>query len=467
MDPWRVKVADARIAEGASDFRIYQQDASGRADIAIAGMWDEEPGGRDLQLHARLLREYDYLPATPELNWRPVDELGRGTWRHTLRGVPAGGLYQVQTRLAWTGADGLAAGRTTDTVHHVGVGDLWIVAGQSNASGTGRGAADDPPELGVHVLRNDETWGLAVHPLNEPRGTDHPNRDGGPGTSPYLAFARTLRRELGYPIGLVQTAKGGSALVEWHPDEGAAPLWHNMVHCVRLAGGRVRGMAWYQGCSDGGRFTPLDAWTYLDRWTAFLTHVRAEFGDIPVVTTQINRWTDIDHEVRVRKSFSVIREMQRRAGRLPGVCVVPSLDIPLSDGIHNSSSGNLILGQRLGRAALGFVYGRPLPWRAPDVRAARRDKDGRTVRLEFDGVTSQLLFLGFGRDEFVVEDSEGNVGIEAAACEGCTVVLSLARPLAGEAQVHGAYDVDPTWTLRDYDTNLPALAFCGLEIKGG
>jgi hypothetical protein len=467
MDAWRIKFEDVRITRGATDFRIYQQDASGRADIAVAGTWDTVPGGTGVSVKVRLLSEQNFSPVAPTMTWTPVDEQRPdGTWQHTFRGVPAGGLYEIQTYLAWTDPNGVAGGRLGDTVHHVGVGDLWLLAGQSNSSGTGRGIADDGPEVGVHVLRNDERWDLAAHPLNDSRGTDHPNRDANPGTSPWLAAAKVLKRSLGYPIGLVQAARGGSALIEWHVGEDpAAKLWHNMMHCLRLAGGRVRGTFWYQGCSDGGQFTPLDPWTYRDRFASFVELLRKEVGPIPVVTAQINRWTDVDHKPRVRESFSVIREMQRQAARLPGVCVVPTLDIPLSDGIHNSSSGNVILGERMGRAALGFVYGRPGPWASPDLARARRTEKNRIVVLEFNDVTSQLMFLGFGRSEFLVSDAQGRVGVQAAVAEGNRVRLTLERPLEGAATVHGGYDIDPPWTLRDLATNLPALAFHAVPVE--
>src|SRR5207244_1828339 len=96
-------------------------------------------------------------------------------------------------------------------------------------------------------------------------------REGGnPGHSPYLQFARLLKRELNVPIGLVQTSLGGSPLTRWNPDEpGPADLFENMVRCVERAGGGARGVLWYQGESDAGG---ENARTYADR---FIDAVRA------------------------------------------------------------------------------------------------------------------------------------------------------------------------------------------------
>ena len=71
-----------------------------------------------------------------------------------------------------------------------------------------------------------------------------------------------MHRALGYPIGLVQVARGGSALCEWHVEENAgAPLWHNMLHCLRLAGGKIevneRIVCRHEGAVLGDRLSVL------------------------------------------------------------------------------------------------------------------------------------------------------------------------------------------------------------------
>ena len=466
MAKWRIKVPDVRVTEGASDFRIYQQDASGRAEIGLGGTWDKVPEGKKPRVEVRILHQDSGQPIQPrDRMWIEAEATRRnGSWCHRFRGVPAGGLYRIETRLAWTDAGGNEAGQLGDVVHHVGVGDLWLIGGQSNASGTGRGVADDGPQLGVHILGNDERWHLAAHPLNEPAGTDHPNRDAFPGTSPHLRLAKVLSRELGYPVGLVQAARAGSALVEWHIEEDPkAKLWHNMVHQVRLAGGRIRGLAWLQGGHDSCHEQMYR--TYEQRFARFVRRARREFGRFGIVLTQSNRWTDVVQPPEVHLGWSIVREAQRRAMKLPDVATVATLNTPLSDGIHNSATGNVILGERMARAALGAVYKRDIVWQAPNVSAARKTRDGKGIELQFDGVAGRLIFIGMGRDEFRVEDAGGQVEVTEAICDGATVLLKLARPLKGRAWAHGAYGIDPAWTLVDYVTNSPALAFYGLKVE--
>jgi sialate O-acetylesterase len=118
----------------------------------------------------------------------------------------------------------------------------------------------------VHLFRNSEQWALATHPLNESTGTRHPvnSETANSGHGPYIRFAKQLQAALGYPIGLVQTSLGGSPLQRWNPTEPGTPdLYENMLHCVQLTGGRVKGILWYQGESDTPTAT---ASTYLKRF---------------------------------------------------------------------------------------------------------------------------------------------------------------------------------------------------------
>ena len=177
--------------------------------------------------------------------------------------------------------------------HFLGVGDLWVIAGQSNSAGYGRGPYQDPAELGVHLFRNSERWTLAAHPMNESTDTRHPvNREAAnPGHSPYLQFGRVLKK-VARPTRVgpwCRTALGGSPLTRWNPTEpGPADLFDNMVRCVTKVGGKIRGIVWYQGESDAGtgrRRHHLCAAVSGKRWGAW----REALADpeLPVLTVQV------------------------------------------------------------------------------------------------------------------------------------------------------------------------------------
>ena len=459
-----IEQTGAIIDSGPADWQIVQRDSRGCGRFALEGRWVSPTPGK---VEMRLAEEATSAPVTPHLDWHAVETRPDGTWSAVLAGIPGGGLYRLETRFHTDDNPAPEWSTRGDMRHHLGVGELWVIAGQSNSAGYGRGSVLDPPELGLHVLRNSERWSLATHPLNESTDTRHPvNREGGnPGHAPYLHFARLLKQALGCPIGLVQTALGGSALGQWSPAEGDAVLFRNMVHCVRLAGGQARGVVWYQGESDA---SPELGATYAQR---FVQAVRAWRGalslpELAVVTVQLNRVTAPAVEGG-DLGWSLVREAQRRVPGLErGIAVVPAVDLTLTDQIHISPAGNLVLGERMARAALATAYGVPQTWRAPDIRRARRTEDGLGVMLEFDHVQDRLEALDLTTHGFRVEAEGEAVPVEAVSYPGGgTVLLKLALPLSGPAAVHAAWGMNPPPVPVDMRRQMPILAFHDVRIE--
>jgi len=455
----------AVIDQGVQDWQIFQQDRRGRADIAISGRWGSD---KPATVEMRLVREDTAEPVAPHLDWQPARTKPDGTWSGTLKDVPAGGLYRLETHLRIGPKDPAEWGPRGDMRHMLGVGDLWIIAGQSNSAGFGRGPVYDPPELGLHVFNNAMRWAIATQPMNDSTDTAHPvNREASnPGHSPWLHFARTLKRRVGIPIGLVQVSLGGSGLCWWNPTEpGDHPLYDIMVAAVEAVGGGVRGVLWYQGCSDTG---PDAAATYEKRFIAAVRAWRKAMRnpDLVVLTVQINRVTGVT-DPNAERAWTILREAQHRVPhRLPRITVTPTLDLTLTDGIHLSPSGNLVLGQRVAQAALATVYGLDVYYRAPEPKTAKATDGGRTVEIEFEHVAGRMDTMDGSAQPFRVEDADGVVPVEKVEyTQSATVRLRLARPLAGKAAVHGAYGCNPPPAPMDMDRVMPMLGFYGVPIK--
>jgi sialate O-acetylesterase len=461
--PW-----GAFLDSGAADWRIWQQGPEGTARLELAGRWAPKAsmgllGSAGGIVEARLVRVDTGAPLANAPGWRAMETSSAGTWNGVLENVSAGGLYRLETRFNPKGNKLGEWSLRGDTRQFLGVGDIWLIAGQSNASGYGRKAYREAPSLGVHAFRAKGEWGLAAHPLHDATDSRFPaSREiYNNGHSPFLRFAAELQSSLGHPIGLVPGALGGSPLSEWHPENG--PLFRNLAAMAEAAGGRVKGMVWYQGESDAA---PGLSGDYLERFLTSAEGWRRALGqpDLPILTVQVGRYRS-DRPGEEDREWSEVREAQRQAARRDGrIAVVPALDLPLDDTIHVGTDGNATLGARLAECALGFVHGRPAAWRAPDLAEASADgPDG--IRLRFDHVESRLDSLAPSARPFRVADAEGVIPVEKAVYfHRHSVRLQLGRPLGTGAMISCGYGEDPDALPIDVERQMPALAFHAIPL---
>lgn len=464
-----------QIQSGPSPWRIIQQDEHGYGSIELAGQWKPAAAG-DVDrgphwVEARLVHESSGWPVSTALDWASADVGPDGSWHMTIERIPAGGLYRLETRVSRRNLPDERPLRG-DYVHCLGVGDLWCIAGQSNASGTGAGMVDDPPEAGVHMFANDEQWKLATHPLEDATGTLHPITVTGiyHGHSPWLTFAKRVKARLGSPIGLIPTAMGGSPLQRWNPSEpGQADLYANMMDMIHKAGGSIRGIVWYQGESD---CSPGPADSYLARFGQFVQSVRDDLGypRLPILTAQINRTTttscqlspprDATHAAAAQRAWSTVREAQRQAARdIPGVYLVPTLDLSLSDNIHIAAPSEVVLGERFAQVAIGKVHGKEALDEFPELSDAQLSgDDGNELAMQFRHVSGGWAPVGPVED-FRVEDAQGQVPVNRVELgEHGHVRLQLARAPEGSVWLHAAYGADPLVRLCDANRR-PIVAF--------
>lgn len=435
------------LESGANDWQIFQQDSDGMATLLLAGRYvlkpNQKPGKMAVQV--RLVREDGYEAVTAGLNWQAAATLPDGTWSVTLRNVPRGGLYRLETCLQLDDGPIEWASRG-DMAHHLGVGDIWVITGQSNAAGYGKTPVEDGPELGVHAFTADGRWKLATHPLGDSTGTLYPpNREATNAShSPWMAFARRLKQALGYPIGLIPASLGGSPVSAWDRQTDGV-LFNNMLRYIADSGPGIKGVVWYQGESDTAESQRA---VYKQRFTSFVEDLRREMNTpgLPVITVQLNRYVGDDLDKPVHANWEAMREIQRQLSHeLENVYIFPIFEAGLSDGIHNDSAGNLLIGRRAAAAALGVVHGHPIAWRHPECVAAREvAPDG--VELVFENIEGRLHYESrIGREfPFAVRDALGEVPVIGYTLPGKDrFLITLGRPLSDSATVTGAPTANP------------------------
>ena len=439
------------IESGAMDWQIFQQDAAGCAAVSLKGRYALKPdqNPRKVAVWIRLVREEGYEAVTLGLDWQKASMRQNCAWQATLRGVPRGGLSRLETALQFDGGtiEGACRG---DMIHHLGVGDIWLITGQSNAAGYGKTPVEDGPELGIHAFSANGRWKLATHPLGDSTGTLYPpNREAiNASHSPWLAFARRLKQALGHPIGLIPASLGGSPVAAWDRRTDGR-LFQNMLRYISDSGSGVKGALWYQGESD----TIGEEWAlYKERFTGFVQDLRMETktARLPVITVQLNRYVGEVFSTPVHSGWEKVREVQRQLTHdLEDVFIFPVFESTLSDGIHNDSCGNLLIAQRAAATALGGVYSRDIAWRHPECSAAQAISP-IAVELTFSNVTGRLHYENHMLAEFpfAVRDNHGEVPVLGFTLPGNDrFVINLARPLVGRATVTGAPTGNPPYCM--------------------
>lgn len=461
----------AMIHEGISDWQILQQE-KGFGAVRIKGSYRVPPlpGGRRIIASMPVIRivgEEDNGEICPWKEAELVYDAGEegGKWEADLT-IPAGGLYRIESGLECRekeASDQKAIYRG-DSRFHVGVGNVFVIAGQSNASGYAHDPAYDPPDLRVHVFRNRDRWELAAHPLNDATEAcgNGSNEIGRCGSSPFLQFARRFADRTGLPVGLIPTALSGQPIIRW--DERVdGGLLRNLFRRIAASGAAPRALFWYQGCTDA---VDGQAERYQERFQYIVNRIRRKLGyEIPFFTFQLNRILSGDGG----EEWGIIREAQRAAARtIPKVYILPTLDCALGDIIHNSAPSNLALGERMARQCLWRLEGGKF-YEAPDILSAELT-EGRCIRLRFGNMAGSLALPSHDPESCGFHAEDGLGSLELLTMErledGRGLVLETARPARGEVFLSFLHEANPKGELmRDDGSFLIPLSFYRFPVR--
>jgi hypothetical protein len=154
----------------------------------------------------------------------------------------------------------------TASVAMVGIGDVFIIAGQSNASGRATNPQSYTPSHGVTatIFGNDYIWHNLADPTDSPinqvdlvsdelspaNATHAVN--GNPGGSYWPILATDILANQAVPVAFIPCALGGSSIAQWAPGanhQDRTTLYGSMIYRAKAVGG-VRGVLWEQGETD-------------------------------------------------------------------------------------------------------------------------------------------------------------------------------------------------------------------------
>jgi hypothetical protein len=229
--------------ESPREFQVFQRKTAASGAILVAG----HAAGCDL-VEARVTGDWSPLP---------LDAASHG-FRNDLA-IPAGGWYELEIRASLKGR--LVA---RQTIPHIGVGEVFLVAGQSNA--TNYGEVRQQTHTGMVAAFGPSGWQLANDP--QPGVQDHSTKG-----SFIPALGDALYERIHVPIGVIAVGHGSTSVRQWLPRgerfatpptmtkfvQNVAPgvwecdgtLFDGMMAAIRrLAPGGFRALLWHQGESD-------------------------------------------------------------------------------------------------------------------------------------------------------------------------------------------------------------------------
>ena len=397
--------AQIRLIHGAADSQVFQRNAANSADLPLSG---EAKGFDGKRVEARILATN---PIREERGWSPIATVSAGTWQGTLKGLATGGPYSLELRVAGT--------EPVVRAVNLLVGDLWVLAGQSNMQGVGDLVDVVPPHSLVNSFDLTDTWVVAQEPLHfleyaldrvhwpSRRAPDQPQRLAASrvdevirartkGAGLGLPFAVEMVRLTGVPVGLVPVAHGGTSMDQWDPakkDMVGDSLYGSMIRRVNAVGGKVKGILWYQGESDA---SDTAAPFYYEKFRNFIAAVRQDFAspNLPFYYAQIGLHIDPNNQ----DPWDVVQEAQRKLElELPHVGMVSTIDAQLDDGIHVGTPSLKVTGKRFASLACHDLFPQAEACRGIErgprpVKATRVDP--RIIRLECGSVNGKLTALG-------------------------------------------------------------------------
>jgi hypothetical protein len=224
---------------GPVAYRVFQRSGS-TGDIAITGT-------------IRELGTHDVEARFNGGAWATVAAGESGSFTGTLTGQPTG-RGTLDVRLADIPA-------LIVSVANVGIGDVYGILGQSNASGRGTNnqTYTDSGGLGASLFGNDYVWKNLADPTDSATNqVDTVSSDASPAAAGTIfpLLATLILANASVPVAFVPCAKGATLISQWQPGgnhQDRTTLYGSAVYRLLQTG--CAGILWWQGEHDVGAGT--------------------------------------------------------------------------------------------------------------------------------------------------------------------------------------------------------------------
>ena len=263
------------------EYQVIQRDSKNRGRISITGKLPEA-AGKSTVIEARI------ISGNKSGDWQRLKTEFDGADFRAAMEAPAGGWYRLEVRAA--SGDKIFA---ESSVAHVGIGEVFVVAGQSNSAN--HGEEKQQPQTGRVAAFDGKSWRLA----NDPQ----PGASGGGGSFlPPLGDALATRFDV--PVGFIACGIGATSVREWLPKGATFPNpptiesrvrrlpsgeWESKGEAFEMFAARMklpgargfRAVLWHQGESDANQrdtTRTLSGKLYREYLETVIRHSRREIG---------------------------------------------------------------------------------------------------------------------------------------------------------------------------------------------
>jgi sialate O-acetylesterase len=441
------------IAHGLLPGHVLQRTPKG-ASVTVTGVTNPPLAGA-VTATVRKGRK-----AIPGFTGKRVGAAADGVFQATLKGLPTGGPYTVE----------FACGAQRVSVDEVFVGDLWLMAGQSNMQGCGNLVDAPAPHLLIRNFTMARRWELARDPLNfleespdpvhalvllSPERAARLKRQAIKGAGVGVWFGKEMHRRTRVPQGLIATAHGGTTMAQWDPalaGENGKSLYGSMLLSLRAVGQPIAGVLWYQGCSDAD---PAAAAVYTGRMQALVAAGRRDLKQpkLPWVIAQISRVVETRPDGGA--AWNSVQDQQRRLPTtIPRCDVVATIDLELDDQVHVSGKAFATLGLRMARVAARLVHGdrgeKPAPQPVSAQAHLFKGQTTAAIAVRFANVVGGLVAPGLPLG-FAVVDGDGKRAdlIYKTELDGDRAIVHLNAPDAVGYRIAYGFGNNPTCTITD------------------
>ncbi|MGE9290147.1 MAG: sialate O-acetylesterase, partial [Puniceicoccales bacterium] len=234
QDPQAAVEGERMTLYSPHEYQVFQRQSRESGRVWVAGRFAGSLDSIEVRWEGQGL-EGAVDSGWQEIDFNPISG-GFGEWLE----VAAGGWYRYSVR-ALRGEEVLEV----VAVEHVGVGEVFVVCGQSNSTNYGQRSGETArTRTGRVSAFSGEGWMLAEDPF--PGSTD-----GSQGGSPWTYFGDALVERYDVPVAISLTGHGGAPVQRWTP--GKFPFYWLMMRIEQLGPQGFRALLWHQGEANARR----------------------------------------------------------------------------------------------------------------------------------------------------------------------------------------------------------------------